>query len=64
MSLFYYKLEYIIFLNQKKETINMKKLIILILVLILSTNYPMNSLSKDNDNEDDIIEVQNHIYDV
>lgn len=64
MSLFYYKLEYIIFLNQKKETINMKKLIILILVLILSTNYPMNSLAKDNDNEDDIIEVQNHIYDV
>lgn len=42
----------------------MKKLIILILVLILSTSYPMDSLAKDNDNEDDIIEVQNHIYDI
>ncbi len=42
----------------------MKKLIILILILILSTNYPMDSLAKDNDNEYDIIEVQKHIYDV
>lgn len=42
----------------------MKKIIILILVLILSTNYPMYSLAKDNGNEDDIIEVQNHIYNV